>query len=55
MIRRVLTFGGVCVIMYAGIRLFDVWGALLSAGLMAGIGTLVEAREKRRGPQNQAN
>ena len=49
MIRRGLTFLVVCLIMYAGLRLFGVLGLFASAALIAGIGELIELRGKRRG------
>ena len=49
MVRRLVTFGLVCLVMYAGLRLWNVAGLLLSGALIAGIGTWVERRDKRRG------
>jgi len=47
--RRGLAFSFVCLSMFVGLRLFDVWGFALSAAIIAGIGTLIEVRDKRRG------
>lgn len=49
LLRRGLTFGFVCMTMYAGCRLFDVWGFYGSAAVIAATGTLIEVRDNRRG------
>ena len=49
MVRRLVTFGLVCLVMYAGLRLWNVAGLLLSIPLIALVGTLIEVLEKRRG------